>query len=673
MMMTMVGLAILGTRSKEFPPGFNGLAKTPPMGWRSWNAFGNRITQRMMLDAAHAISAKNRTSAEEPNAFSLCDVGYCSVGVDEGWENCSGTDPRNGMRQHTAAGLPLIDTNSFPDTKQMVAEIHALGLSAGWYLNGCKCGEHMERHANYVGDIQDLHDFDFDGVKIDGCGAERNQTLYAQRMRESGKNYTIENCHWGRCTDSDDSSCPTLDWCPFNWFRTSGDINAGASSWLANLQTVIRFQDPLQPLSQPGCWAYPDMLEVGRVKAPAPGGFFTWNRAHFGAWCVVSAPLILGLELTDQKLRPILPIISNREAIAVNQAWAGHPGWLADTVYLPPVPFAPGGVVIPSASEADFVLSNGADIRGDHKDAATSGNSAIRSGGPGKTSLVEIGSGLIGYGHRLKAVSLQFRYTAGYTPAAGQVKKASTVSVLLLNCRSKAVVATLLTTPPLGEYSYDHYTGHSPPIKIELDGLEVPNDEALVLALRITNNDRNLQIPIDDLADGFAIRVAWEEGKPTKQRAAVAARAIAIAGVEEDIVSAPFGPHFVRRGGDSAIGAVAESDSDDEAKGRIGQHGDAGRHGRTGLGSVGAAAGLVGAGQLWAKKMPGGGAAALLINHSPHNLSYTLNVSLLNMSKSIWGSYTVRNVWEHEDLPNASRAIYLTVPPFDSKFLRLSP
>ena len=43
------------------------------------------------------------------------------------------------------------------------------------------------------------------------------------------------------------------------------------------------------------------------------------------------------------------------------------------------------------------------------------------------------------------------------------------------------------------------------------------------------------------------------------------------------------------------------------------------------------------------------------------------------MSKSIWGSYTVRNVWEHEDLPNASRAIYLTVPPFDSKFLRLSP
>jgi len=31
------------------------------MGWRSWNAFGNRISQDMMIDAANAIVAKNRT------------------------------------------------------------------------------------------------------------------------------------------------------------------------------------------------------------------------------------------------------------------------------------------------------------------------------------------------------------------------------------------------------------------------------------------------------------------------------------------------------------------------------------------------------------------------------------------------------------------------------------
>jgi alpha-galactosidase len=169
--------------SKAFPPGWNGLAKTPPLGWRSWNAFGNRITQQMMLDAATAITTKNRTVKGWDGAVSLWDLGYKSVGVDEGWEGCGqGVD----KTQHDAAGLPTIDSN-FPDTKKMVQQIHALNLSAGWYLNGCKCGEHVEKRINYEGDIKDLHDFDFDGVKIDGCGKQRNQTLYAELMRESGK------------------------------------------------------------------------------------------------------------------------------------------------------------------------------------------------------------------------------------------------------------------------------------------------------------------------------------------------------------------------------------------------------------------------------------------------------------------------------------------------------
>ena len=37
---------------------------------------------------------------------------------------------------------------------------------------------------------------------------------------------------------------------------------------------------------------------------------------------------MLGLELTAAKLTPIIDIITNKEAIAVNQAWAGHPGTL---------------------------------------------------------------------------------------------------------------------------------------------------------------------------------------------------------------------------------------------------------------------------------------------------------------------------------------------------------
>ena len=133
----------------------------------------------MMLEAADAASAKNRTVKGWEGKVSLCDLGYCSVGVDEGWEGCGAGI--NGT-QHDSQGTPTIDA-AFPDTGKMVSEIHGKGLSAGWYLNGCKCGERAEHEKNYAGDIHSLHDFGFDGVKIDGCGAQKNQTLYAEVRR----------------------------------------------------------------------------------------------------------------------------------------------------------------------------------------------------------------------------------------------------------------------------------------------------------------------------------------------------------------------------------------------------------------------------------------------------------------------------------------------------------
>merc|ERR1712100_824880 len=52
-------------------------------------------------------------------------------------------------------------------------------------------------------------------------------------------------------------------------------------------------------------------------------------RTHFSAWSIVSAPLVLGNDLTDKDtMDKIWPIISNREVIAVNEAWAGDSGTL---------------------------------------------------------------------------------------------------------------------------------------------------------------------------------------------------------------------------------------------------------------------------------------------------------------------------------------------------------
>lgn len=326
----IASLALGQGDSTAFPPGWNHEASRPPMGWRSWNAFGPNINHQTFVDAVNALTAE--VWNVQGSMRSLASVGYDSVGIDEGWENCSGTDPNHGLRQHDIQGFPMINTEKFPDMKSLVDYAHSKKTKMGWYLNGCACGERQERLLNYQGDIQRLHEFGFDGAKFDGCGAATNMTRYAALMEKTGKTYMVENCHWGSCghdawyKNPDGSSCPTEAWCPFNIFRTSGDINSKLDSWFANLQTTIKFQNRSSPLSVPGCWAYPDMMEVGRIAGATP----QWNRAHFGAWCVVSAPLILGLDVTDNKtLAEIIPYITNAEAIAVNQQYAGHPGYLA--------------------------------------------------------------------------------------------------------------------------------------------------------------------------------------------------------------------------------------------------------------------------------------------------------------------------------------------------------
>lgn len=327
--------------SKAFPPGWNGQSKTPKIGWRSWYAYYTRMNQDMIENVIDALVAKNRTVPGWDGKVSLCDLGYCTAGIDEGWEGCG--EGVNGT-QHYLNGTPAVNYHTFPDMKGLVDYGHSKGVKMGWYFNGCGCIEKREPASgwdiNYEGDIKMLHEFGFDAVKFDGCGRMCNMTRYAQLMQETGATYEIENCHWGDCTIDDASSCPTQDWCPFNHYRTSGDSNNGMATWYNNLQTTVRFQTWDSPVSRPGCWAYPDMLQVGRLGCSgstsgcAQPGLINWTRTHFAAFCIVSSPLVLSVHPSDETITPLLPIIGNKAALSINQAWAGHPGSLVRN--LPP-------------------------------------------------------------------------------------------------------------------------------------------------------------------------------------------------------------------------------------------------------------------------------------------------------------------------------------------------
>ena len=114
----------------------NGVALTPPLGWRSFNAFWGIIDQVKMEGTMDAMTNKSRSVAGQPT--SLLELGYNHIGLDGGWNYCF---PEN-KSFHTkegepvwcdwAKGRPCQGNVSFPDPQAMVDKAKRLGLAPGW-------------------------------------------------------------------------------------------------------------------------------------------------------------------------------------------------------------------------------------------------------------------------------------------------------------------------------------------------------------------------------------------------------------------------------------------------------------------------------------------------------------------------------------------------------------
>jgi alpha-galactosidase len=62
------------------------------------------------------------------------------------------------------------------------------------------------------------------------------------------------------------------------------------------------------------------MLQVGQVSPNTQEA----NQAHFGAWAIVSSPLILGMNLSDQAAMDVSwPIVTNKE-VSISCHVAAH-------------------------------------------------------------------------------------------------------------------------------------------------------------------------------------------------------------------------------------------------------------------------------------------------------------------------------------------------------------
>ena len=85
----------------------NGLARTPPMGWNSWNKFAGRVDDAAVRGMADAMATNG-----------MKDAGYRYINIDDTWE-----------AERDAQGN--ITTNKkFPDMKALADYVHSKGLEA---------------------------------------------------------------------------------------------------------------------------------------------------------------------------------------------------------------------------------------------------------------------------------------------------------------------------------------------------------------------------------------------------------------------------------------------------------------------------------------------------------------------------------------------------------------
>ncbi len=292
-------LAAAGLARADDPPPLlkdNGLARTPPMGWNSWNKFACDVDEALIRKTADAMVSSG-----------MREAGYQYVVIDDCW---------HGARD--AHGDIQPDPKRFPSGMKALGDyIHARGLKFGIYSDaGLKtCGGRPGSWGHEYQDARQYAAWGVDYLKYDWCmaGSQDARSAYyimSAALQASGRDIVLSICEWG-------TSKPWL-WADKvgNLWRTTGDIYdtwEGVRDYSSGVMNIVDKQAELSPYARPGHWNDPDMLEVGN------GGMTTEEyRSHFSLWAMLAAPLIAGNDIAnmDAATRAIL---TNKAVIAVDQ------------------------------------------------------------------------------------------------------------------------------------------------------------------------------------------------------------------------------------------------------------------------------------------------------------------------------------------------------------------
>lgn len=336
-------------------------ARTPPMGWNSWNAFRTEVDEAKVVGAAKALVDSG-----------LSKLGYTYVNIDDGWW----------LKRRQSDGRLEIRTAIFPSARisgkdtsfrPYTDALHKMGLKAGIYTdigrNACSQaydlhspnlpeGTTAEREVGLAGHVdQDIglyfKEWGFDYIKVDACGvnvygpdaaivrehgyrpmpplidqASINRTdiaavraLYAEvaqalKAKNADGDYILAICNWG--------SANVRAWGKDvgHLWRTSGDITPSWTRMLHNFDSA----STRALYAKPGAWNDPDILFIGHGDFDQ--NHMTEAQSHFALWAIINAPLLISYDLR-QAPRSLMDIWGNADIVRLNQDPGGHQGVIA--------------------------------------------------------------------------------------------------------------------------------------------------------------------------------------------------------------------------------------------------------------------------------------------------------------------------------------------------------
>jgi len=277
----------------------DGLARTPPMGFNTWNKFACNVSEDLLKGVADAMVSSG-----------MRDAGYQYVVIDDCWQ----------VSRDSATGRIVPDPQRFPHGMRALADyVHSKGLKFGLYTDAGRrtCEGRPGSYRSYEIDARTYAEWGVDYTKVDWCYADsltaRTQyTEFRDALRAAGHPIVFSICEWGSNR-------------PWEWaagvghlWRTTGDISDRWQSMLNVADASARHA----LVAGPGGWNDPDMLEVGN------GGMTAVEyRTHFSLWAIMAAPLIAGNDIRTMS-DTTRDILTNREVIAVDQDSLGAQGWL---------------------------------------------------------------------------------------------------------------------------------------------------------------------------------------------------------------------------------------------------------------------------------------------------------------------------------------------------------